>query len=351
MGLLVFILILAVVIVTHELGHFYTARRVGVRVLEFGLGYPPRLWSIIRGETRYSLNLLPLGGFVKLEGEEDPSDPASLAAKRMPARLLVLASGALMNALLPVLLFTLAVLIPQKVLVGGEGLQVSSVAAGSPAQVAGLQTGDTILAVDGRAVSAPEELQKAVEARLGQELALLLERPSVGQVEARLIPRAQPPPGEGPLGISLDYARPIYETRSYPPWEAVPNGIAATGRLVSAMFAGVGDMIGGREPATVVGVIGMAQATTEVARGGIHDILVWASIISLSLAIINLLPIPALDGGRIALLGLEAVRRKRLSPRSERLIHLIGFAVLLSFMFVVSYLDIARLARGGNILP
>lgn len=351
MGILVFVLILAVIIVAHELGHFITARRSGIKVLEFGFGYPPRVWSITRGDTQYSINLLPLGGFVRLLGEEDPSDPGSLAAKSKRTRLLVLASGALMNALLPILAFTLAFLIPQQVQVGGEGIQVASVAPDSPAEAVGVRQGDVIVALDGKALTTFEDLQEAVSARLGQEVSLALERPSAGTLEVRVTPRAQPPPGQGALGVQLSYVTPIYESRSSPPWEAVPNGVMATGRLFVAMFTSIGDMIGGEEPATVIGVIGMAQATTEVARGGIHDVLVWAAIISLSLAIMNLLPIPMLDGGRIALLGLEAVRRKRLSPQTEKLIHFIGLVFLLGLMVAISYLDIQRIFRGEDILP
>ncbi|MBI4216753.1 MAG: site-2 protease family protein [Chloroflexi bacterium] len=354
LGLLSFVATFFFIILVHELGHFLAARRAGVVVEEFGVGFPPRLWATKRGGTEYSLNLIPLGGFVRLLGEEDPQAPGSLAERRPSVRLFILAAGSVSNLLLPLMLLPLSFMLPRPVLLGGEGIRVVQVVRDSPAAQAGLQAEDVILAVDGRPTSGLaqlEDLSQLISARAGAPMTLLLERE--GQTSSvTVVPRVDTPSGQGRLGIVFTWARPLIETRAYLPWEAVPLGIAETWNLVSLTFRGLATMVAGQSPLAVVGVVGIAQATGEVSQGGIVPLVVWTAMLSLNIGILNLLPIPMLDGGRMAFVLIEVLRRgKRISPQKERLAHMIGLALLLALVAVVSYYDIVRLVQGRSIIP
>ena len=168
-----FLVVIAVLILAHELGHFITARATGVKVEEFGLGYPPRLLGIKRGETLYSLNAIPLGGFVKMAGEEDPKVPRSLASKGIGTRLLVLSAGSLMNFLLPLLLFSIAFMVPHSLTIGQ--VVVEEVAPDSPATMAGIEPGDTILSVNEKPVNNNSDLSRYIQLNLGKEIDISVE--------------------------------------------------------------------------------------------------------------------------------------------------------------------------------
>ena len=347
---LIFLAILFVVILIHELGHFVTAKLSNVKVEELGLGLPPRILSFKRGETVYSLNLIPLGGFCRMAGEEDPDVPGSLAGKSIKTRLLVLSAGSIMMLLLPLFLLPLAYMIPMARPVEDEGVQVRSVVEGSPAGLAGIETGDIILSIDGQEVKTVEDVRQATEPKLGEEVTLLLLRDDT-QLEKTLIPREEWPESEGPMGVALG---PVMETMSYPPWEAIPKGLGEYGAVLVAMKDSFVMLFSGDVPIqdAIIGPVGIAQLTSEVAALGAAALIRLAVIISAILAIVNLLPIPGLDGGRLVFVVIEGIRRgKRISPKREGLVHLIGFALLIILLVVVSYNDIARLISGEGILP
>jgi len=348
--ILAFLGVLVVLIIAHELGHFFTAKASGVRVDEFGLGFPPRLLSVKHGETRYSLNAVPLGGFVKMAGEEDPKVSGSLASKSMGTRLLVLGSGSLMNFLLPLLLFSIAFMVPHDV-VSGQVL-VEEVAPASPAARAGIESGDVILEVNGNSVRSVSDLQRYIQLNLGREILLLVKHTDSTTEEVQLIPRWQPPEEQGAIGVVVKNSSPTLVRQYYPFWRAIPMGVVECIETFVLFKNGIISMIIGTAPTVIAGPVGIAQITGEVAKAGLSPLLEFAAFLSINLAIINLLPLPALDGGRIAFVFLEWVRRgKRIPSRTEGLIHLVGFSMLIAFLLLVTYQDIIRIISGESLLP
>lgn len=347
---LVFLGLLAILILSHELGHFIAAKLSGVRVLEFGLGFPPRLFSVKRGETLYSLNLLPFGGFVKLLGEEDPTLPGSLAGKNIATRLIVLSSGSIMNMLLPVVLFTLSFALPHNVVI--EKVLVQEVAQGSPAQTAGIEVGDAIVKINDQPVRNRSDVGYIIRLNLGSEIKILLQKPDLSEKEVALKPRWKPPPGQGAIGIVIGGAYSTTVRKSYPIWEAIPSGIHHCWEILILFRNEVTSwFITGTLP-QLTGPVGIAQMTGEVAKAGLSPLMEFAALISLNLAIINLFPFPGLDGGRLIFVLLEGLRRgKRISPKKEGLVHLIGFIILILLISAVTYYDVIRIIRGESLLP
>jgi len=217
-SILIFLTILIAVIVIHELGHFITAKRSKVKVEELGLGFPPRVLSVKRGETIYSLNLIPIGGFCRMAGEDDPDVPNGLGQKRVRTRLLVLGAGSLFMLLFPIILLPLAYMIPMERPVEDGGIQVVSVAEGSPAESAGIETGDIILEIDGEEVKTSDDAKQIIEANIGEEVTLLISRDD-NLLSTTLIPRTdeETPEGEEAIGIGMG---PVTENKAYPPWKA-----------------------------------------------------------------------------------------------------------------------------------
>jgi regulator of sigma E protease len=360
-------------VVIHELGHYVTARLFGIKVLEFGIGYPPKLFGIKRGETVYSINLLPLGGFVKLLGEEDPSDPRSLASRKPWQRFIVLISGAFMNFILPLFVFIALAMVPQKNINGQ--VQIQSVAAESPAERAGLKPGDIVLKIDGHEIKNTQDLSYRVRLRLGAETTWEVLRqkqaltapigvgrepgltPTLPPVSSetlvmRIVPRWRPPAGQGATGISIANANAQIVTERSSFFTAVPGAFVRMGETLVLFKNEIESWIIRATSPQLAGPIGIAQMTGEVARaGGWTAVLGFAALLSLNLAVLNVLPIPMLDGGRIVFVVLEWVRRgKRISPQKENLVHVVGMVVLLLAVVVVSYFDIARILSGESLV-
>jgi regulator of sigma E protease len=349
-NIIVFLLILGLLIFVHELGHFVTARMSGVKVLEFGMGYPPRLFGIKRGETLYSINAIPLGGFCKLLGEEDPSDARSLASKSALKRLIVLGSGSAMNALLPIALLTIAFMIPATVVIGD--VVVQEVAADSPAEEAGVEAGDVIVGMNGDAVENIGDVVYSSHLSLGDDTILELRDVEGGTRSVTLVPRWDPPEGEGAMGVALVLENPEESSESYPPWEAIPKSVTTLGETFELLRNEVRSWFAKGTAPEVGGPVAIFQLAGEASEAGPSYLLQFAAFLSLNLAIINLFPLPALDGGRIVFVLLEVVRRgKRVSPRTEGLVHLIGFAMLITLMVVITYVDIVRAIRGESLVP
>jgi regulator of sigma E protease len=350
MTLIAVVLVLSLLILVHELGHFAVAKFAGIRVEEFGIGYPPRLLTVARrGGTEYTINAIPFGGFVRMLGEEDPTHPDSFAAKSKLARASALLAGPLMNVILAFLLFIGAGLIGFDIPVGS--VAIVSVVPGSPAEVAGLQEGDIILSIDGLTVRDTYELSSYTGERAGEEVTLNIKR-GEETMPVRLTPRRKPPVDEGAMGVIIQTVDVVGTDKlRYSLWEAIPMAAGLTGDVVLSIFSGVVGMIQGVIAPDIRGPVGIAAVASEMARSGLVTLMQFTAFFSINLAIFNLLPFPGLDGGRLAFIALEALRGgKRMTPEREGLIHLVGLAILVGLLLIVSYQDVARLLSGQPIL-
>lgn len=398
--LLAAIPVFGICVLVHEFGHFITAKWAGIRVEEFGLGFPPRIvgfrkrdsggWEVIwlggrrnaedsydtgnqspfsgtsggysrpyaekeKHHTIYSLNLLPIGGFVRMPGENgdvnDESgnyDPQSFAAKSAGKRVIVLVAGVTMNVILAMILFTIAYSLGEPTYPSVIGKVVQ----GSPAAAAGLRPGDTIVSVNGQPVPQFIDLQNVVNKAIAADnhhhatLPLIMVIRHEGSSATQTVTvnvRENPPSGQGPMGVEEKI---VYV--SSPVWQAPFKGIAHTFTVTGDFVNQVAMMIAGTVKPQVAGPVGIVKITGEVAATvpvlGWWPILSLTAILSLNLAIINILPIPALDGGRVLLVVIEVLRGgKRLKPEREGLINFIGMALLLTLMVVITVNDVIHL--------
>jgi regulator of sigma E protease len=380
-----FALLLVPLVTIHELGHFVAAKAFGIKVLEFGIGFPPRVKRAVwrRGETEYTLNWIPVGGFVRLLGEEDPGDPRSLAAAPRWQRLTVMFAGVLMNFIVAVLLFTTGFMVPRDRAL--TLAQVTEVAPGSPASqavitgemrdgsepVQGLQPGDIIIDAEGRDIANTSELIFVNRLNLGKTQTWVINRGG-STLTAEVYARFHPPAGEGPTGIRVaapatcsdvdedgnpincQLLYPFSESVWYWPWEALPKGVQAlvdtvvlTKNELQARYGGggAGASVGDEDQPVFSGPVGIASTTSDIVdQAGWRSLIELAALLSLSLGVFNVLPIPGLDGGRILFVFIELARGgRRISPEREGLVHLIGIALLMAGFLVVTYFDVARL--------
>ena len=346
-----FFLILIILILAHELGHFFTAKLFKVRVEEFGIFLPPRLFSFKKGETVYSLNAIPLGGFNKLAGEEDPNVPGSLAGKSIPIRLIVLSAGSIMNILLPIILLSIAFMIPHLESVNVNSSDkgqvfVMEVVSNSPADKAGIKVNDIILDANGQPVQNVNDYENIILSNLGSQVTVTVKHYNGSIADVTLTPQANAPASQGATGVAITNA----VRKSDPFWVAIPNGAISYWNMIVLFVTGVSGMIRGSIPVSLTGPVGIAQLTGEIVKTGIANLLSFAAVISLNLGIVNIFPIPAMDGGRIVFVLLEWVRHgKRVSPKTEAMVHSIGFMVLMLLFLVISYHDILRIIQGGSI--
>jgi regulator of sigma E protease len=344
--IIAFILVFSGIILAHELGHFVTAKLAGVKVEEFGLGYPPRIFGIKHGETVYSINWLLIGGFTKMSGEEDPSAPRSLASKSKATRALVLSAGAIVNALLPFILFSVAYMIPHTIVT--EQVTVQEVATASPAEAVGIAPGDIILSVNGHAIQNVNDLARYIEIYLGRSTTLGIETPQGTDETVTVVPRWKPPAGQGAIGITMEEVNPVTTKHGENFFRSISLGVTETFQTMVLFKNSILSLFVGTSQLQLTGPVGIAQMTGEAAQAGVSPLLEFAGFLSLSVAIMNILPLPALDGGRLAFVFLEWVRGgKRVSPKTENTVHLIGFMLLILLAIVVTYGDITRIIHGG----
>ena len=366
-----FIGILVVLVLVHELGHFLVAKRAGITVEEFGIGFPPRVASVTWRGTRYSLNWIPLGGFVRMLGEDGDVEVRRLreqgmtpdevehamagAFNRRPIwiRVTVLLAAVAMNFVLAAALFAAAFSMPT--LVGEGSLTVTEIQSGSPADGA-LEVGDVITGVDGRTFDRSADLTEYVREHGGTTVELQVTRDG-DPIDVAVTPRDVTPEqraqGIGPIGFGYDPARIVEEPSAVSgPIDAVARGTGAAWTLAIQIPGGLADAVGGLiglnpQAPDARGPIGIAQETGRVLEAPLVSQLFFVGLLSVNLAVLNVLPFPPLDGGRIAVVLMEAVRRRKLPAEREALIYLTGFAVLIALVILISIQDIQRLITGG----
>jgi regulator of sigma E protease len=356
---------LGFLIFVHELGHFITALRMGIKVEEFGFGYPPRMMTLFRYRgVPVTLNWLPLGGFVRMAGEEGNFDAEGSLTQAPPWRKIpVMAAGAIMNLLTAILLFAIIGVIGQPLRIGA--VTITQVVPGAPAD-GKLQPGDVILKVDGQAVDSSAALRSLIEAKAGREVTLDVQSTKAGgvtdlkQVKIRPRTEAERSSNEGALGVGIDVPddqlREIRYVDRLNPLAAAVNGVEQTLRLLLQMLAGLGTLLGSlfglaRAPqGGLAGPVGIARLTGEIAhRGGLLPLLQWTGVLSVNLALINLLPLPALDGSRIVFALIEWVRGgKKVPPEREAMVHAVGMMLLLGLTLVVTFTDVRNWIGGRN---
>jgi len=340
-GWLLTILLLGALILLHELGHFIAARLTGVKVDEFGLGYPPRLLTLFEsGGTKFTLNAIPFGGFVRPAGEDDPSIPGGLASASKRVRAAVLLAGVGANLLTALIVFTIGFKIgwPDRVV-------IRSLVPDAPAATAGLLPGDMVLEVNGRQVHQSADLADPTYQHLGRPLVLVIER-GQEQKTFEVTPRTAWPEGQGPMGIEMQ----AQVVGTYTWIQSAGRSIQTIGQQASLLLTLPARLIQGSisaseaRPIGVIGLYDLTSRTIETAQQTSQWVILvqWMGLISTALALGNLLPIPALDGGRLMFVVLEAVRGRRIPPERERAAHAVGFVLLLGLMIYISYLDLVR---------
>ncbi|OGB88988.1 RIP metalloprotease RseP [candidate division WOR-1 bacterium RIFCSPHIGHO2_01_FULL_53_15] len=340
-----FIIVFTILAVAHELGHLIWAKRAGIRVFEFGLGFGPRLFAFRKKETVYSLNLVPILAFVRIAGEgetdEDKACPENekYQAKTPWQKFKTLVAGPAMNlvvALIILILMSLVVGVPT-----GASFEIASVNKDQPAALAGIKAGDKLLTINSRKFKKMEEAVEFIHKSPRQPLTLLIERGGE-RLKFKATPRYNEKLKVGLLGFTpkLDYLRTN-------PLRSIYYGIEQTVSLVLLTLIIVGKLItGGVSLADLAGPVGIAQITGKYAQTGLVSLLYFTAFLNINVGVLNLLPIPALDGGRIVFVIIEWLRKKPLDPRLENKINYWGFVVLLALMALVSAHDILRLFRG-----
>ena len=345
-----FLCLLSVMVFCHELGHFLVAKRAGVRVEEFGIGFPPRVWATRRGETEYSINALPLGGFCKMTGENgegEAPDPRGFSSASKRWRFGILIAGPAMNVILAVVIFTAAYAAGWPTATQSE-VEVQGTMPGLPAEAAGLRPNDVILTLAGEPVDTTADLRRLAEENRGRDVPLTVRRDG-STSELTIRPREGWPAGEGPLGVSIGDRPTKIEPVAYPLGQAVVRGAAQTVQVAVMTFYLPYQAINGHLPWSMIrpsGPVGIYQITSQAAVQSIENgwwfpILSVAAMLSVGLGVANLLPIPGLDGGRLVFVAIEAIRRRRLNPQTEGMINVIGLGLLLSLIILITFFDIA----------
>lgn len=345
-------LLLALVLI-HEWGHFIVAKKAGCTVEEFGFGFPPRLFSKVWHGTRYSFNLLPIGGFVKIEGEDMKDTnppPTSFASKSAGWRIAILAAGVTMNVVLAWILLSVQAGVGMPTLLTDENASqlkdirtyILEVAPNSPAAGAGIMPLDRIVQANGEVDPNIDEVQGIIDESKGKTLTLEVERQGQHKTISTS-PRVNPPSGEGPMGISLA-ASGLMKSEW---WVAPLAGFKRTGEMLTAIVTQFATIIhrlftGGGVGETLTGPIGIAVYTNEVTKMGLPYILEFGALISLNLALVNILPLPALDGGRILFVILEKIAGRRFPGKIEQITHTVGFVLLILLMVLITFRDVRR---------
>lgn len=369
--LLAFLLVLSILVLIHELGHFLVAKKLGIKVEEFGFGFPltPSIFSKKIGETKYSLYPVLIGGFVKLYGEDEAGGgrlevpnskmqdtkkdvTRAFFARPIWQRASVVVAGVVMNFLLAVVIISY-LFSAVGVSVPGKEVIIADIAKDSPAQKAALPIGGVIVSVDGHAITSADQVISYTNAHLGQELHLVIKTPKQGTKTYTITPRKNHPANQGAMGVAIaqNSVRKIY------PWYQAPiQGTIESLKFSWLILVGLVTVVvqlvtGAGVPQGVAGPIGIAQLTGQSIKMGFDAYINFIALLSLNLAIFNILPIPALDGGRFFFIIIEALTGKKVNPKIEGYAHAAGMVFLLGLMALVTFYDIFRWLNHLPILP
>ncbi len=332
-----FVVVFGTIVFFHELGHFVVAKLAGIRVYEFALGFGPAAVKKTLGETQYSIRVFPLGGFVKLAGmDEDPEthetsdadDPRSFRNKSLGWRMGTIAAGPAMNFVLAILVFMMYfmfVTLPPT---------ISMVEQDAPAHQSGLLPGDEFVSIQGQTVATLDDVVTQIDAHVGTELEITVRRGSE-LLQVTAVPMEVD--GQGRLGMN------IFEKPPMPLGQSLMAAVVQTGMATRQLVSAIGEMITGAMEPEIAGPIGIVQIVGETASQGISQLLILAAILNINLGLLNLLPIPVLDGGWLVILAIEGVRGKPVDPKYRGIAGAIGLALLLMLMVFATFQDILRL--------
>ncbi len=356
MTILIFLIVLSVLVLAHEYGHFVTAKRAGAKVEEFGFGFPPKVFSVTRNGTVFSFNLIPFGGFVKIFGEsgEHRAEPGSFGSLKIFQRAKILVAGVTMNVILAFALLSIVNLVGRPAIVDETNahlardikIQILDVAPESPAEKAGLKTGDVMAgATVGGSIKEFQdisEFKSFVEGAAGKEILLNIKR-SGEALSVKIVPRENPPAEEGALGVALARTGVVKSPWYLFLWNGLKDTLTMIGVIAAALFLFFKTLIlEGRLMGEVAGPVGIAALTGQAYTMGLTYLFNLMAILSVNLAILNILPFPALDGGRLLFLAVEKIKGSPVSHKIENAVNAAGFALLIALMVFVTWQDIAR---------
>jgi len=353
LSVITFLIVFTVIILVHEMGHFLTARKAGIKVEEFGFGYPPRAFARKIGKTVLSLNWLPFGGFVKLLGEDLKEGPKkgkdykeAFWYKSKKQRAIVLVSGVIANFLLAIVCFSIVYSV-LGIPTDTDRVNIVGVLPETPAATVGIKENDVVLEVDEQKIENLDHFITLIDEKKGEEVTLLIARESES-LTFKIEPRENPPENEGSLGVIVTEV----EVKKYPLWQmpfrGTAEGFKVAITLVGLVVSGLGNMVfnlftQGQVPSGVAGPVGIMHMTGIVAHSGIIAVLQFTGLISVNLAIINILPFPALDGGRLVFIIYEAITRRRPKASFEAWTNAAGMALLIVFLALVTVNDVKRI--------
>ncbi len=326
------LLMFGLIIFAHESGHLITAKKCGIYVEEFAVGMGPKLFSFKKGETQYSLRLLPIGGYCKMPGEDGESEhPNGFDKKSVPKRMIVVAGGAIFNFIFAIIIFVIAYMA-----LGTPAISpiVGEVTSDGPAAIAGIENGDIITSVNGNDVETWEDAVAYIQPSAGEELSITVDRQ--GEALSFTVTPIESEDGVGIIGI-------IRGTEHLNVFEAIAMGFQQTYELTKLILVTLFQMITGQVAVDLAGPVGVGQMVGQVADYGFFNFLIFVAAISVNLGVVNLLPLPALDGSRLVFLAVEGLRGRPVSPQIEGTIHFVGFMLLMVLMVVITYFDINRL--------
>jgi len=357
--ILLFIGILVIVVIGHEFGHFIVAKWNGVKVEEFGFGLPPKIWGFKpkNSETEYNINALPIGGYVKLLGEEGDSkdNPRSFASKKPWQRIAILSAGVIMNIIIAVIAFTIVGMMGTQTVIDESEINsgkfsnittmITTVAENSPADQADLRLGDEIQSIAGTKVMTTQDVSNIIKENLGKKVEIVVKRGDQ-TLNKTIEPRENPPAGQGAIGITQEltgFMRLSFFEALQTAFVKIYIIITTTVYVLAQMIMSIFTKAPLPAEADVTGPIGLVQVVGEVRDLGLDYIITFIGLISTSLALFNILPIPALDGGRIVFVIIEWIKKSPVSQSLENKFHIVGYSVLMLLTLLVTLRDIIKL--------